>query len=105
MLKSISKSHHPSTFSWSVNENSDSLKTDLISRALLLRRIKQRLILLTDDDLFAWSDIKLKLRNTFSFLTDEDLYLLEGKEDVLILNVLRKVGDSTNNLKKMFAVL
>jgi hypothetical protein len=105
MLRSVSKPHDWNSISWKVSGNSVSKKKELAERELLLRRLRDRLFFLTDDNLGAWNEIKLRLKKRFNSLTDDDLYLLEGREDELLYNVLRKVGDNIHNLKILTMVL
>ncbi len=39
-----------------------------------------------------WNEVKSKLKNTYSKLTDEDLAFTPGKEDELLSHIEKKIG-------------
>ncbi|WKN32968.1 CsbD family protein [Porifericola rhodea] len=47
-----------------------------------------------------WNEIKGKLKQEYSELTDDDLTYAEGKEDELLGKLQQKTGKSKDELKK-----
>lgn len=52
-----------------------------------------------------WNEIKGKLKQKFSELTDDDLSFTEGKEDELIGRLQKKLGKTKDEIKKELAEL
>lgn len=50
-----------------------------------------------------WNEIKGKLKQKFSELTDDDLLYEEGKEDELYGRIQQKIGKTKDEIKKMIA--
>ena len=53
----------------------------------------------------SWKETKGKLKQRFAILTDNDLMLLEGKEDELLGRLERKLGKSKEELHKIISEL
>lgn len=47
-----------------------------------------------------WEDKKLKLKEKFPELTDDDLYLEEGKEEGMLEKIHSKIGDAIGKTKE-----
>ena len=47
-----------------------------------------------------WNEIKGKLKQKYSNLTDDDLIFAEGKEDELLGRLQQRLGKSKEDLKK-----
>jgi uncharacterized protein YjbJ (UPF0337 family) len=90
-------------FRFTPTKKSDIRNDGLHTDGALMNSLKQKLTLITDDDLGSWSDIKRKLKQTFASLTDNDLLFYEGREEELIKRILRKVGN--DNLNELLEVL
>jgi len=52
-----------------------------------------------------WKQIKGKLKQKFSILTDNDLLLVEGKKDELLGRLQVKLGKSKEEIRKLIAGL
>jgi uncharacterized protein YjbJ (UPF0337 family) len=52
-----------------------------------------------------WNELKGKLKQKFSELTDDDLSFTEGKEDELIGRLQKKLGKTKDEIKKELAEL
>ncbi|WP_416866197.1 MAG: CsbD family protein [Imperialibacter sp.] len=52
-----------------------------------------------------WNETKGKLKQQFAILTDQDLLLVEGKQDELIGRLQVKLGKSKEELQKLIAGL
>lgn len=52
-----------------------------------------------------WNEIKGKLKQKYSELTDDDLSFTEGKEDELIGRLQKKLGRTKDEIKKELAEL
>lgn len=52
-----------------------------------------------------WSEIKKKLKQKFAMLTDNDLQLLEGRQDEMLGRLQAKLGKTKEELKKMISDL
>lgn len=52
-----------------------------------------------------WKETKGKLKQKFAMLTDDDLLLLEGKEEELIARLQKKLGKTKKEIQKMIADL
>lgn len=52
-----------------------------------------------------WNEVKGKLKQEYSDLTEDDLLYVEGKEDELYGRIQQKVGKSKDEVKKMIADL
>ncbi|WOK04176.1 CsbD family protein [Imperialibacter roseus] len=52
-----------------------------------------------------WNETKGKLKQQFAILTDQDLLLVEGKQDELIGHLQVKLGKSKDELQKLIAGL
>ncbi len=52
-----------------------------------------------------WNETKGKLKQKFALLTDNDLLLVEGKEDELMGRLQQKLGKSKEALQKLFTEL
>jgi uncharacterized protein YjbJ (UPF0337 family) len=50
----------------------------------------------------SWNELKGKLKQQFSNLTDNDLTYVEGKEDELYGKLQQKLGKSKDELKNIF---
>jgi uncharacterized protein YjbJ (UPF0337 family) len=49
-----------------------------------------------------WNELKGKLKQKYSELTDDDLKYTEGKEDELIGKIQRKTGETREQVLKAF---
>lgn len=52
-----------------------------------------------------WNEIKGKLKQSFAQLTDDDLMLLDGKDDELIGRLQKKFGKKQDEIRKFIAEL
>ena len=52
-----------------------------------------------------WQETKGKLKQRFAVLTDNDLLLLEGKEDEMLGRLEKKLGKSKDELHKIISDL
>ncbi len=52
-----------------------------------------------------WNETKGKLKQKFAMLTDNDLLLIEGKQDELLGRLQIKLGKSKEELKKILSEL
>jgi uncharacterized protein YjbJ (UPF0337 family) len=52
-----------------------------------------------------WNEIKGKLKQKFSLLTDNDLLLVEGKHDELLGRLQIKLGKSKEEIHKLISEL
>ncbi|MEQ8535601.1 MAG: CsbD family protein [Imperialibacter sp.] len=52
-----------------------------------------------------WNETKGKLKQQFALLTDQDLLLVEGKQDELLGRLQVKLGKSKEELEKLIAGL
>lgn len=52
-----------------------------------------------------WNELKGKLKQKYSELTDDDLIFTEGKEDELIGRIQKKIGKTKDEIKKEIAEL
>jgi uncharacterized protein YjbJ (UPF0337 family) len=52
-----------------------------------------------------WNQIKGKLKQKFAMLTDNDLLLLDGKQDELLGRLQTKLGKSKEELQKLISEL
>jgi uncharacterized protein YjbJ (UPF0337 family) len=52
-----------------------------------------------------WNEIKGKLKQKFALLSDDDLLLLEGKQDELIGRLGIKLGKTKNEMQKIISDL
>jgi uncharacterized protein YjbJ (UPF0337 family) len=52
-----------------------------------------------------WNEVKGKLKQKYALLTDDDLLLLEGKQDELIGRLGIKLGKSKNEVRKIISEL
>jgi len=52
-----------------------------------------------------WLETKGKLKQRFAMLTDDDLLLLEGKEDEMLGRLEKKLGKSKDELHKIISDL
>ncbi|WP_339813228.1 CsbD family protein [uncultured Imperialibacter sp.] len=52
-----------------------------------------------------WNETKGKLKQQFAVLTDQDLLLVEGKQDELLGRLQVKLGKSKEELQKLIAGL
>ncbi|MDR9419830.1 CsbD family protein [Gracilimonas sp.] len=50
-----------------------------------------------------WNEIKGKLKQKYSDLTDDDLAFTEGKEDELLGRLQKKLGKTKDEVKKIIA--
>lgn len=50
-----------------------------------------------------WNEKKGKLKQQFAMLTDDDLLLIDGKEDELIGRLQTKLGKTKEDIQKMIA--
>lgn len=48
-----------------------------------------------------WNEIKGRLKQSYAELTDDDLLLVEGKEDELYGRLQKKLGKSKEEVKKI----
>ena len=47
----------------------------------------------------SWNEVKGKLKQKYADLTDDDLLLVEGKEDELLGRLQKKMGGSIDSVK------
>ncbi|MCB0791813.1 MAG: CsbD family protein [Flavobacteriales bacterium] len=52
-----------------------------------------------------WNEVKGKLKQRFSELTDDDLTFVEGKEDELLGRLQQRLGRSKDELRKVIEEL
>lgn len=52
-----------------------------------------------------WKEIKGKLKQKFALLTDNDLLLIEGKQDEMLGRLQAKLGKTKNEINKLIAEL
>ncbi len=52
-----------------------------------------------------WNEVKGKLKQKYSELTDDDLAFTEGKEDELLGRLQNKLGKTKDEIKKEIAEL
>lgn len=52
-----------------------------------------------------WNEIKGKLKQKFALLTDNDLLLVEGKQDELLGRLQVKLGKTKEELEKVISEL
>lgn len=79
--------------------------TGEVSDQEIIAAIKCKLILINDDNLTAWTQVKRKLTHAFPKLTESDLSLFEGREDELISRILRKTGSDRSNIELLLGIL
>jgi uncharacterized protein YjbJ (UPF0337 family) len=49
----------------------------------------------------SWNEIKGKLKQSYSSLTDDDLVFAEGKDDELVGRLQKKLGKSKEEVRQM----
>lgn len=52
-----------------------------------------------------WNEIKGKLKQKYAMLTDNDLLLIEGKQDEMLGRLQAKLGKTKEELHKLIAEL
>jgi uncharacterized protein YjbJ (UPF0337 family) len=52
-----------------------------------------------------WNEIKGKLKQKFSMLTDNDLLFIEGKQDEMLGRLQIKLGKTKEEIHKLIATL
>lgn len=52
-----------------------------------------------------WNEIKGKLKQKFSMLTDNDLLFIDGKQDELLGRIQVRLGKSKEEIQKLIATL
>ena len=52
-----------------------------------------------------WNEIKGKLKQKFSMLTDHDLLFIEGKQDEILGRLQIKLGKTKEEIQKLIATL
>lgn len=52
-----------------------------------------------------WNEVKGKLKQKFAMLTDNDLLLIEGKQDELIGKLQVKLGKTKEEIRKIISDL
>lgn len=52
-----------------------------------------------------WNEIKGKLKQKFSMLTDDDLLLVDGKKDELLGRLQIKLGKTKEEIRKLISAL
>lgn len=52
-----------------------------------------------------WNEIKGKLKQKYAMLTDDDLLLIEGKEDEMLGHLQVKLGKTKEEMKKFISEL
>jgi uncharacterized protein YjbJ (UPF0337 family) len=52
-----------------------------------------------------WNEIKGKLKQKFSMLTDNDLLIIEGKQDEMLGRLQIKLGKTKEEIIKLIATL
>ena len=50
-----------------------------------------------------WNEVKGKLKQQFAILTDDDLLLIEGKEDELLGRLQVKLGKTKEAVRKLIS--
>jgi len=50
-----------------------------------------------------WNEIKGKLKQKFSFLTDDDLLLVDGKKDELLGRLQVRLGKSKEEIRNLIS--
>ncbi len=53
----------------------------------------------------SWGDKKIKLKNKFNQLNDDDLYFMDGKEGDLLVRLQAKLNKSEAEVKKLINAL
>jgi hypothetical protein len=88
---------------WPMFKLAPEAKSIAIINPEVIASLKQQLLITTDDDLGAWSDVKRKLKAAFASLDDNDLYLCEGWEEDMLTKILQKIG--IENLEKLEKII
>jgi uncharacterized protein YjbJ (UPF0337 family) len=52
-----------------------------------------------------WNEIKGKLKQKFALLTDDDLLLVEGKQDELLGRLQTRLGKTKEEIRKIISEL
>jgi uncharacterized protein YjbJ (UPF0337 family) len=52
-----------------------------------------------------WNEIKGKLKQKFAMLTDDDMLLVEGKQDEMLGRIQTKIGKTKEELHKIISEL
>lgn len=52
-----------------------------------------------------WNELKGKLKQKFAILTDNDLLLVDGKEDELLGRLQTKLGKTKEEIQNLFSKL
>ena len=52
-----------------------------------------------------WNEIKGKLKQNFAILTDDDVLMVEGKQDELLGRLQIKLGKTKDEVKKLISEL
>jgi len=52
-----------------------------------------------------WNEVKGKLKQKFAMLTDDDLLLVEGKQDEMLGRLQAKLGKTKEELHKLISEL
>ncbi len=52
-----------------------------------------------------WNELKGKLKQKFAILTDNDLLLVDGKEDELLGRLQAKLGKTKEEIQNLFSKL
>ncbi|MCX6181683.1 MAG: CsbD family protein [Bacteroidetes bacterium] len=52
-----------------------------------------------------WNEVKGKLKQKFALLTDNDLLLIEGKQDEMLGRLQVKLGKTKEEIQKLIAEL
>jgi uncharacterized protein YjbJ (UPF0337 family) len=52
-----------------------------------------------------WNETKGKLKQKFALLTDDDLLLVEGKQDELLGRLQSKLGKTKEEIRKIISAL
>ena len=52
-----------------------------------------------------WNETKGKLKQQFAMLTDDDLLLVEGKQDEMLGRLQTKLGKTKEEVQEMFSKL
>ncbi len=52
-----------------------------------------------------WNEQKSKLKQMFAILTDDDLMLVEGKQDEMLAKIQIKIGKTKDEFNKLIAGL
>jgi uncharacterized protein YjbJ (UPF0337 family) len=53
----------------------------------------------------SWNETAAKLKRRYSFLTDEDLRLIEGKEQELWTRLEHKLGKTSEGIRRLISKL